>query len=73
MNDAPQDLVPLNTGEAAGFDVVLRGYDRRQVDDYCDQVDIALNESEARHAENGEQMAAMQAELREVQERLVEA
>ena len=73
MNDAADDLVPLPTSEAAGFDVVLRGYDRRQVDEYLDRVDVALNDADTRHAEDGERMTALQVEAEQVQEQLAEA
>jgi len=72
MNDAADDLVPLDNGEAAGFDVVLRGYDRRQVDDYLDRVELALTDADQRHAEDGERLSALQARVQEVEERLTE-
>jgi DivIVA domain-containing protein len=54
-------LVPLaDSGEASGFDVVLRGYDRRQVDDYLDRVEAALNDADARHAEDAQRLAALE-------------
>jgi len=35
-----EQLVPLSDdAQPSGFDVVLRGYDRRQVDDYLDRSD----------------------------------
>ena len=72
-----EDLIPLtDDADPAGFDVVLRGYDRRQVDDYVERVDLALTESDRQHAGDGERLAtleqqvlALQAQLAEAQER----
>jgi DivIVA domain-containing protein len=53
-SDSPTDLAPQQEAvESTGFDVVLRGYDRRQVDDYLTAVEIALSESDDRHARTG--------------------
>ena len=42
-SDTQTDVAPQQEAvESTGFDVVLRGYDRRQVDDYLDRVEIAL-------------------------------
>ncbi|MBC7374064.1 MAG: DivIVA domain-containing protein, partial [Frankiales bacterium] len=71
MNDAA-DLVPLDAPEQAGFDVVLRGYDRRQVDDWLDRVEVALNDADSRHAEDGGHLAALEQQLEHVQQRLTE-
>jgi DivIVA domain-containing protein len=71
MND--QDLVPLSDDPPpSGFDVVLRGYDRRQVDDYLDRVEVALTEADERHAEDAHRLAALEATAADLLERLVE-
>jgi len=67
-------LVPMgDTGEASGFDVVLRGYDRRQVDDYLDRVEAALNDADARHAEDAHRLTALEQQVAELRERLADA
>lgn len=59
------DLLPLQGDhEAAGFDVVLRGYDRHQVEDYIERVELALGEADRAHREDGERLAALEEELR---------
>jgi DivIVA domain-containing protein len=74
MNDAVDDLVPLQeTAEASGFDVVLRGYDRRQVDDYLDRVEVALTEADERHAQDGERVTALEQQVAELTGRLQQA
>ena len=42
------DLVPLDDDDApqGGFRHVLRGYDPKQVEDYLDRVEVALNEAD---------------------------
>jgi len=72
MNDAADDLVPLDNGEAADFDVALRGYNKQQVDDYLYRVELALTDADQRHAEDGERLSALQARMQEVEERLAE-
>lgn len=68
------DLLPLSDEqEAAGFDVVLRGYDRRQVEDYVERVEIALADAERQHAEDGERLTVVEHEMSALQSRLVEA
>ncbi len=72
--DTPDDVVPLDGDEGVGFDVVrFGGYDRRQVDDYLDRVEVALNEADQRHAHDRARVTGVQAELAAVQERLAEA
>lgn len=67
-------LVPLSDDEQpSGFDVVLRGYDRRQVDDYLDRVETALNEADARHAEDAGRLAALESQVTDMHERLADA
>ena len=46
------DLLPLSEEhESSGFDVVLRGYDRRQVDDYVGRVEVAITDADSRTAD----------------------
>ncbi|MCY7364444.1 MAG: DivIVA domain-containing protein [Frankiaceae bacterium] len=72
--DFPDDLVPLQqTAEASGFDVVLRGYDRRQVDDYLDRVEVALTEADERHAQDGERITALEKQVAQVQQELADS
>lgn len=72
MND--EQLVPLSDDEQpTGFDVVLRGYDRRQVDDYLDRVEAALNDADARHAEDAQRLAALESQVVDMHERLADA
>ncbi len=74
--DNPDDteLVPLHEDpEPAGFDVVLRGYDRRQVDDYLDRVEVALAEADGRHLDDTESLAALRGQVGELSTRLAEA
>ena len=71
--DFPDDLVPLQeTAETSGFDVVLRGYDRRQVDDYLDRVEVALTEADERHAQDGERISALEKQVAQVQQELAD-
>jgi DivIVA domain-containing protein len=67
-------LVPLSDDEQpSGFDVVLRGYDRRQVDDYLDRVEAALNDADARHAEDTGRLAALESQVTDMHARLADA
>jgi DivIVA domain-containing protein len=69
-----EQLVPLSDDEQpTGFDVVLRGYDRRQVDDYLDRVEAALNDADARHAEAAQRLTALEAQVVDMHERLADA
>src|SRR4051812_25505142 len=69
-----EQLVPLSDDEQpSGFDVVLRGYDRRQVDDYLDRVEAALNDADARHAEDAQRLTALEAQVVDMHERLADA
>lgn len=63
----------LDDDQPAGFDVVLRGYDRRQVDDYLDRVEQALNDADARHAEDSGRLAVLEQQVADLQERLADA
>jgi DivIVA domain-containing protein len=72
--ETSDDLVPLQeTAETSGFDVVLRGYDRRQVDDYLDRVEVALTEADERHAADGQRITTLEQQVAEVQQQLVAA
>jgi DivIVA domain-containing protein len=69
-----EQLVPLSDDDQpSGFDVVLRGYDRRQVDDYLDRVEAALNDADARHAEDAQRLAALESQVIDMHERLADA
>lgn len=69
-----QDLIPLqNEPETAGFDIVLRGYDRRQVENYVERVELALADADRQHDDDGERLAALEAELLSLQQRVMEA
>jgi cell division septum initiation protein DivIVA len=68
------DLLPLSDEhEPSGFDVVMRGYDRRQVEDYVERVEVALVEADRQHSDDGERLAALELEVGSLQSRLVEA
>ncbi|MEO6204295.1 MAG: DivIVA domain-containing protein [Mycobacteriales bacterium] len=69
-----EDLLPVSHDEQpSGFDVVLRGYDRRQVDDYLDRVEVALQEADSRHAQDTARIGAIEEELTALQARLDDA
>src|SRR4051794_40739133 len=69
-----EQLVPLSDDEQpSGFDVVLRGYDRRQVDDYLDRVEAALNDADARHAEDAQRLTALESQVIDMHDRLADA
>ncbi|MCU1589957.1 MAG: hypothetical protein JWP11_1213 [Frankiales bacterium] len=69
-----EQLVPLSDDDQPnGFDVVLRGYDRRQVDDYLDRVEAALNDADARHAEDAQRLSALESQVTDMHERLADA
>src|SRR3954470_596458 len=69
-----EQLVPLaDDDQPSGFDVVLRGYDRRQVDDYLDRVEAALNDADARHADDAGRLAALESQVTDMHERLADA
>ncbi len=68
------DLLPLSEEhEGSGFDVVLRGYDRRQVNDYVERVEVAVADAERQHTEDGERLAALELEVQSLQVRLADA
>lgn len=68
--DEPTLAPSTDETEPSGFDVVLRGYDRRQVDDYLDRVEVALHEADQRHADDGARVTAVETELAEMRSRL---
>ena len=68
------DIVPLAPDdEPAGFDVALRGYDRSQVNDYLERVEVALNEADQRHAQDIARVGSVEQELAAVRQQLAEA
>ena len=70
--DRGEDLLPLSAEvePSATFGTVLRGYNKVQVEDYLDRVELALSEADQRHAEDGQRFASYEAELAALQERL---
>jgi len=72
MNDAADDLVPLDDGDTADFDVALRGYNKQQVDDYVYRLELTLTDADQRHAEDGEKLSALQSRVQDVEEQLAE-
>jgi DivIVA domain-containing protein len=71
-DDAPLDIVPMQDegSPSTSFDTVLRGYNKAQVEDYLDRVELALSEADTRHAEDGARFAAYDAEIASLNERL---
>jgi DivIVA domain-containing protein len=68
------ELLPLSDDhESSGFDVVMRGYDRHQVDDYVDRVKVAFAEADTRHAEALARLTALEHENADLQVRLAAA
>ncbi len=69
-----EDLLPLQgQHEDGGFDVVLRGYDRHQVEDYVERVELALGEADRLHREDGERIVTLEEELRAARVSLADA
>ncbi len=67
-------LLPLqHEPESSGFDVVRRGYDQRQVEDYVERVEVALAEADQQHHVDGERLAALEQERVSLTTRLAEA
>ena len=61
-----RDLLPLHEeAEPTGFDVVLRGYDRNQVNDYLDRVEAMVAETDARHTEDTRRFQEYERQLAE--------
>ena len=78
MADRSDDLVPLSEHDdeqpqAGGFRHKPWGYDPRQVEQYLDQVDAALNEADDRHAEDGRRITALEQQVGELTTRLADA
>jgi hypothetical protein len=68
------DLLPLSEDERPDdFDVVLRGYDRRQVNDHIARLEATLHEANSRIAEEAARMAAIEQQAVETHERLLDA
>src|SRR3954451_15783675 len=68
------DLLPMHEDEPAGdFDIVLRGYDRLQVNDHLARFEAALGEAHDRAAEDATRIAALERQVTEQHERLVDA
>lgn len=68
------DLVPLSDeGDSTGFDVVLRGYDRRQVDEHLDKVAQAWADADRQHADDSARRAALEQQLAGQQSALADA
>lgn len=69
------DLVPLSddASQAGGFRRALRGYDPRQVEEYLDRVEVALNEADERHDQDERRIAALEQQVGELTARLTEA
>lgn len=68
-----EEMLPLQGDhDTGGFDVVLRGYDRHQVEDYIERVELALGEADRLHREDGERLAALEEEVRAVKVALAE-
>lgn len=68
------DLVPLHDEqETSGFDVVLRGYDRRQVEDYVERVEVALAAADRQHAEDADRLVALETQVLSLQSAVADA
>lgn len=71
------DLVPLTSADDEStpgeFRRVVRGYDPKQVEDYLDRVELALNEADERHAEDSRRVAALEQQVGQLTARLTEA
>lgn len=67
------DLVTMDDPESGGFDVVLRGYDRHQVEDYIRRVELALGDADRLHQEDGERIAALEEEIGKLRLALAES
>jgi DivIVA domain-containing protein len=68
------DLLPLSDEhESSGFDVVLRGYDRRQVDDYVGRVEVAITDADNRTADALGRATTLEQQAADLQLRLASA
>lgn len=73
MSDQPGDLLPLqDEQESGGFDVVLRGYDRRQVEDYVERVEAVLAAADRKHADDEQRLQALETQVLGLQSQLTE-
>jgi cell division septum initiation protein DivIVA len=71
MND---DLLPPHDeADATGFDIVFRGYDRRQVEDYIERVEIALTDADRLHQQDVVALEQARRQLAETEAKLIEA
>ncbi|HUR14891.1 MAG TPA: hypothetical protein VM097_10415 [Mycobacteriales bacterium] len=68
-----ENLVLMEDGGGSGFDVVLRGYDRRQVEDYVHRVELTLGDADRVHQEDGDRILALEEELAQARLALGEA
>jgi cell division septum initiation protein DivIVA len=72
--NSDDELVPLDEQQdGGGFDVVLRGYDRRQVEDYIHRVELALGEADRNHREDFERITELEADLLSARSQLADA
>lgn len=62
-----EDLVQMTETEGGGFDVVLRGYDRRQVEDYIHRVELTLSDADRHHHEDAARIQGLEEELAQAQ------
>lgn len=68
------DLLSLtHDQDSTEFNVVMRGYDRREVNDYLERYDVILADAERLHAEDGARLAVLEREVAILQGRVVEA
>lgn len=68
------DLVPLHDEqETSGFDVVMRGYDRRQVEDYVERVEVALGAADRQHAEDADRLVVLETRVLSLQSAVADA
>lgn len=80
-SEQPPGLLPLSDGAALpSFDVALRGYDRRQVDEYLDRVEhdlaVAQSDREAaveRATVTEQRLDSLEKEVRAARQQLVES
>src|SRR5437773_10850939 len=62
-----------NANSQPDFTVVLRGYDRPQVDDFVQRLNAALGQSEAARAEAEQRLAEAQRRTRQAEQALTQA
>jgi cell division septum initiation protein DivIVA len=72
--NSDDDLVPLDERQDGnGFDIVLRGYDRRQVEDYIRRVELALSDADRNHREDFERITQLESDLLAARSQLADA